>query len=151
MKKLLSALFVLSMSISLVACDGVTNTDVGTVSGGVIGGLIGSRFGGGSGRVAAATGGAIVGAMIGNSIGVYTSFTQAYKAVEEEARADARSKWGDRSVWLDLDREEAENLFLRRDFVDVYEVEVEDGEEERKYCYSIQIYTLNDGMTPLSH
>ncbi|MDX1900883.1 MAG: glycine zipper 2TM domain-containing protein [Gammaproteobacteria bacterium] len=69
MKKLLALFVVFGTSLSLVACDNMSNQDVGTVSGAVIGGLAGSQFGQGGGQVLAAGAGALAGAYIGGAIG----------------------------------------------------------------------------------
>lgn len=69
MKKITAAMLVALTSISLVACDNMSNQDVGTVSGAVIGGLVGSRFGGGSGQLVAIGAGTLAGAYIGGQIG----------------------------------------------------------------------------------
>src|SRR3990167_9712431 len=69
MKRLLSAVFVLLMSASLVACDSMTKQDVGTITGGVAGGLLGSTVGKGSGKILAIAAGTLAGAYIGGAIG----------------------------------------------------------------------------------
>lgn len=55
--------------LGLVGCAGVSQQDVGTISGGVVGALVGSQFGGGVGQVAATGIGMLVGAKIGGLIG----------------------------------------------------------------------------------
>jgi surface antigen len=69
MKKRIAAFIAILASISLVGCDGMTNQDVGTLSGAAIGGLVGSRFGGGAGQLVAVGAGALAGAYIGGQIG----------------------------------------------------------------------------------
>lgn len=69
MKKILTVLIAVLVSLSLVGCSNMTKQDVGTVSGGVIGGLVGSQFGGGSGQLVAIGLGAVAGALIGGAIG----------------------------------------------------------------------------------
>jgi surface antigen len=69
MKKMLTMILVIALGCNLVACTGMTNQDVGTVSGGVIGGLVGSRFGGGGGQLVAIGAGTLAGAYIGGMLG----------------------------------------------------------------------------------
>lgn len=73
MKKILTQVAVLTLSISLVACSSSntqsTNTGIGAATGAVVGGLAGSLVGGGTGKVVAVGVGAIAGALIGGSIG----------------------------------------------------------------------------------
>ena len=73
MKKLISAILIMSIGAALAGCaqpnSSVTKQDVGVMSGGVIGGLIGSRFGGGGGQIAAIAAGTLAGAFIGGAIG----------------------------------------------------------------------------------
>ena len=69
MKKILTTVMVLFISMSLVGCANMNNQDVGTVTGGVVGGLLGSQFGGGSGKLLAVGAGALAGAFIGGAIG----------------------------------------------------------------------------------
>lgn len=69
MKKYITALFVLLVSISLASCSSMTKQDVGTLTGGVAGGLLGSQFGKGSGQLVAIAAGTLAGAFIGGAIG----------------------------------------------------------------------------------
>ena len=69
MQKALKSLLCIFMAALLTACAGMSNQDVGTLTGGVLGGVLGSRFGGGSGKVAAAIGGTLLGAYLGGAIG----------------------------------------------------------------------------------
>ena len=69
MKKILSTILLICVTISLVGCDTMNNQDTGTVGGAVLGGLIGSRFGGGAGQMVAIGAGAVAGAYLGGQIG----------------------------------------------------------------------------------
>lgn len=73
MKRFISALLLVVLSLGLAGCadpnSTVTKQDVGIISGSVIGGVLGSRFGGGSGQIAAIGAGTIAGAMIGGALG----------------------------------------------------------------------------------
>lgn len=69
MKKMLAICFSAILMLSISGCAGMSNQDVGVLSGGAIGGALGSLFGSGSGKILAAVGGTVVGALIGGSIG----------------------------------------------------------------------------------
>ena len=69
MKKLTTIGCVSIMMLSLGGCAGMSNQDVGVLTGGAIGGAVGSLFGGGSGKILAAVGGTVLGAYIGGRIG----------------------------------------------------------------------------------
>ena len=72
MKRLLSQLMVLVLSISLVSCATNTqkeNTGIGVATGAVAGGLLGSLVGAGTGQAVAIGVGIVAGALIGGAIG----------------------------------------------------------------------------------
>jgi surface antigen len=69
MKKFVAMLAIAFTSLSLTACENMTNQDVGTVTGGVIGGILGSTIGGGSGQLVAIGAGTLAGALIGGQVG----------------------------------------------------------------------------------
>lgn len=68
-RKFSKTLFCLGLSVSLISCAGVSNQDVGVVTGGAIGGAVGSLFGSGSGKILSAVGGTVLGAVIGGAVG----------------------------------------------------------------------------------
>jgi surface antigen len=69
MKHLLSFFILLLTSVHLVACNSMTNQDVGTLSGAVAGGLLGSTVGKGSGQMLAVAAGTLAGAYLGGAVG----------------------------------------------------------------------------------
>lgn len=69
MKKILSGLIVILCSMSMVACQNMSNQDVGVLTGGLAGGVLGSTVGKGNGKILAIAAGSIAGAMIGGAIG----------------------------------------------------------------------------------
>lgn len=69
MNKTIKAISTGVVLLSLAGCSGVTNQDLGVITGGAIGGALGSQFGRGSGKILAAVGGTVLGAAIGGKIG----------------------------------------------------------------------------------
>jgi outer membrane lipoprotein SlyB len=68
MKKIILAISMLVLSLSITACSGVTRGDVGTVGGGVAGGVIGSAVTRSPvGTIVGAVGGAVAGRAIANA------------------------------------------------------------------------------------
>jgi surface antigen len=66
-----AALFIAGgLAVSLAACEGAGQKQVGgAVLGGAAGGLLGSTIGGGSGRLAATAAGTLLGALAGSEVG----------------------------------------------------------------------------------
>ncbi|HSW88914.1 MAG TPA: RT0821/Lpp0805 family surface protein [Candidatus Saccharimonadales bacterium] len=72
MNKLLTNIFVLLLSISLISCSTNTqkeNTGIGVATGAIAGGLLGSLVGGGTGKAVAIGVGIVAGALVGGAIG----------------------------------------------------------------------------------
>lgn len=69
MNKISKTIISAALAISVAGCAGVSNQDIGVVTGGAVGGALGSLFGSGSGKIVAAVGGTVLGAIIGGAIG----------------------------------------------------------------------------------
>lgn len=94
MKKTMTFVVALMLTITLAACQGNKQTLGGAV-GGVAGGVLGSNVGGGSGRTAAIIGGTLLGAMAGSHIGAEMDELDRRRANEtmESYRTGQTNSW----------------------------------------------------------
>lgn len=97
MKKILMALLLSALSVSLIACEGTqpTKQQTGTVVGGVLGGVLGSTVGGGKGKTAATIGGALIGGLLGSAVGKNMDESDEIRAAQtlERNRVNQPASW----------------------------------------------------------
>ncbi|HLA75211.1 MAG TPA: RT0821/Lpp0805 family surface protein [Gammaproteobacteria bacterium] len=97
MKKILVALMVSALTLSLAACEGTTPTkqQTGTVVGGVLGGVLGSNVGSGKGQTAATIGGALIGGLLGSAVGKSMDDSDEMKAAQvlERNKTHQAASW----------------------------------------------------------